>query len=707
MMSCEEFINDFITELRADAAVNQTDTADEFYNKTLDILQENGDFEDPVLYYFGKTGRRNRYMQIDGYCFDEIEKSMTLFIYDFEDSLTPSTLINTQIDTLYKRLLNFLDEVCNGDISDYCDESDTVIELADYLKSRINAEESSDQEILKIKFYIITNKRLSAQVKKLKKGDFNGRPVELNIWHIERFYEIKKSHENETIFIDFQNDFNAQGVPCIKGDIGEDLEYEAYIAIIPGKLLADIYIEYGSRVLEGNIRAFLGSAKAVNNGIKKTIINEPSKFFTYNNGIAATASKIEVSNTSGQLLITKIENLQIINGGQTTASLAEAVLKKQNPTLNGIFVPMKLTVIEDRDTVNEDGVRFYDSMVEKIAKYANKQNATKEADFFSNSPYHVLMEQMSKKYLAPPVNGNVNPTGWYYERAQKKYEQEQIKMTPAEKKRFAAKYPTKQKIKKDEWAKYLYTIEQKPDLVSKGASKLMKIFGPEINEKYKKNRDDFNEFYFKKGVVAAIIFKTVDSYLDKLKRIPGAWYKVGGYKLNIVPYSIAKIMSCIPEGYSLDWMRIWKNQCLYDEFMREIEIVTEITNKFICDSNGVIVTEYCKYSATWEKFKRYPYKLSDAFIQTLIPEHINEELSASHKRAQSESNEIRDIIKIKELGSVYWNELLSEGMRKGLVGYKDISLLKIAADIEKTGIVPSSLQIKAILKIKERLEKEI
>lgn len=418
-----------INNLRTDAMISSTDTADEFYHQALDILEENGEFDSPNLFYFGKSGKRNRTMQIDGYCFDETDKSLVLIIFDFEDSPDPGTITNSQIDVLYKRMLNFLDEVLYGNLGDYCDASDDVLKLARLIKSRLSVSDVSPDYILKIKFYIITNKYLSTKVKKIKQDAFADRPVEINLWYLERFFELNQQANNEPILIDFRKQFNTYGIPCIKGEIGDNLGYTAYIAIISGKLLADIYIEYGSKVLEGNVRAFLGTSgsKSVNSGIKRTIINEPTRFFTYNNGIAATAANIELETIDGQLYITHVEDLQIINGGQTTATLAEAVLKKNNPTLDGIFVPMKLTVINDRDSVEEDGIRFYDAMVERIARYANSQNKVTAADFFSNSPYHIAMEQMSKKYLAPPVNGSPNPTGWYYERTKKKYDQEQLK----------------------------------------------------------------------------------------------------------------------------------------------------------------------------------------------------------------------------------------------------------------------------------------
>lgn len=701
-MAIEEFSRDFLKELRDDAAFEQTDAADIFYEKTLEVLKDNGEFDDPVLHFFYKKGKSNRIMQIDGYAFDETDKSLILLIYDFVDSDSPGTLTNTQLDALYKRLRSFIDEVCNGNIENYCDDSDDIIKLSKIIKRRLMSDDAYVDSLLKIKFYIITNKVLSNKVKKLRQEDFNGKPVELNIWHLERFYEIEMSNKNEPIVIDLKNDFNTNGIPCIKGEIGEDLGYKAYIAIIPGRLLADIYIEYGSKVLEGNVRAFLGTAgsKSVNSGIRRTIINEPNKFFTYNNGIATTAARIETTEINGQLHITEIEDLQIINGGQTTASLAEAVLKKTNVDLDGIFVPMKLTVIEDRETVDEDGVRFYDFMVERIARYANSQNKVTAADFFSNSPFHILMEQMSKKYLAPPVNGNPNPTGWYYERTKKKYNQEQMKMTKAEKARFAQKYPKKQIIKKEDLAKYIYAIECKPDLVAKGRNWVIKDFGASINEIYKKDKSKFNEYYFKKCVAATILYRGVDAYLEKLKRIPDAWYQTGGYKMDIVPYSISKIVSCIPSGYTIDWMRIWNYQEIYPSLMAEIEKITKITNDFICDSHGVIVTEYCKKNETWENYKNVPYTLSEAFLNSLVPISVEKEKEESAKYDQKGTNEVKDGMALINKGTDYWQSLLSQAMEKNMLSFKEISLLKIVVNGTE---LPSASQTKKIIQIEKKI----
>ena len=234
----------------------------------------------------------------------------------------------------------------------------------------------------------------------------------------------------------------------------------------------------------------------------------------------------------------------------------------------------------------------------------------------------------------------------------------------------------------------------------------MKDFGASINETYKKNKEIFNEFYFKKCIAAAIIFKSVDNYLEQLKKIPGAWYKVGGYKLNIVPYSISKLIHSIPEGYTLDWMKIWQKQAVSAAFMDEIEKITKITNDFICDSHGIIVTEYCKKKDTWDEFKNIPYKLSEAFLDELLTETENYEQENSAKKEQKELNNISVEIEVVKMGAEYWQHLLDVGMKKSALNGKEISLLKVGADMNKTGKLPSSAQAKLMMEIRKKLDSE-
>ena len=747
-MDYQEYKQDFLETLRNDSAISGADTEDEFLNRTLGILSDFNEIEDPIRVGMGDKKAGSRVIRIDGYSFDEVDHSLILLISDFQDSFSTENLTMTRVDELYWRLYNFLDEVCNGNIDKYFDDSDDILKISRLIRKRMKAAGDDPEMLLKIKFYIITNKELSTALlntnllettirktkgkskttkstKKIKKADFNDKPLEINLWHLERFFEMENSNNNDPIVIDVKNDFpelGYNGIPCIKGNIGDDLGYEAYIAIIPGKLLASIYIEHGSKVLEGNVRAFLGTngSKSVNSGIKRTINTDPTKFFTYNNGIATTAADVEIEEINGETLITRIVDLQIINGGQTTASLAEAVLKKTNTELEGIFVPMKLTVIEDRESENDEGVRFYDQMVQAIAKYANSQNKVTAADLFSNDPFHIWMEKMSKKYLAPPAQYAV-PTGWYYERSRKKYLQEQIKLRSDESKRFTLKYPKKQIINKEQLAIYLTAIDMKPHIVSKGKNWVMKEFGAKIGSDYRTNKAMFNEFYFKKCICSAIIFRTVDNYLetnkDSAKKPTGFWYKSGGYKGNIVPYTIAKILSCIPKGYTLNWDYIWQKQSLSPVFMREVEIVTKITNDFICDSHGIIVTEYCKRPTTWDEFRdNIKYELSQEFLNELMPESVMKEQEVAAKVEQKEINDLQVVMDVVSKGVEYWNNLLNIGVQKSLVSYQEQTAIKQVINMTQTGNVPVSASgkvpyqtmntIKIVLGVKDKLESE-
>lgn len=735
-MDYQEYKEDFLNTLRADSVHSGTDTEDEFLNHTLDLLMDFNELDSPEMTGMGdKKGKGGRLMRADGYCFDETDHSLILLISDFQDSREPDKLTRTRVDELYWRLYYFLDEVCNGNISTYFDDSDDVLKISDYIHRRMNAQHDDPQLILKVKFYILTNKELDTRLlstnllettisntrgkkkkakttKKIKKENFNGKPLEIALWYPERFFEMENSNNNEPIVIDVAEDYGCNGIPCIKGNIGDNLDYEAYIAIIPGKLLADIYIEHGSRVLEGNVRAFLGTggSKSVNSGIRRTINTDPTKFFTYNNGIATTASDVETNSVDGQLYITKIVDLQIINGGQTTASLAEAVLKKTNTDLKGIYVPMKLTVIDDRESEDENGIRFYDAMVQSIAKFANSQNKVTAADLFSNDPFHIQMEQMSKRYLAPPGQSAV-PTGWYYERSRKKYKQEQIKLSKDSQKRFQSKFPKSQVITKEQLAMYITTVfSLRPDIVSKGKNWTMKAFGTEISETYKKNKEAFNEFYFKRCICAAIIYRTVDSYLethkDSARKPTGFWYKTGGYKLNIVPYSIAKIISSIPEGLSLDWIQIWNKLAISPAFMREIEIVTKMTNDFICDSNGVIVTEYCKKLSTWEEFRdKIGYSPSADFLRKLISTAEVKEYEHDAKSDKKEDNNLKNIMDIINRGADYWQNLVRIAQNNRIsVSYQELTAIKQLIDMSVTGKLPITASGKVPSKVTKAVQ---
>ena len=695
-MEIDDFRREFVERIRSDASLNSTDPNDEFIQYGVSILEEYDSFPDPDVHYYGNKGSRGRIMQFNAFAFDEADGSICLLISEFNNSEEPISLTDSRLDQLYMRLRYFIEEVYQGDISKYCDDSDRTIDIARKIKKLIG-QSNFESSVLKFKFYIITNSILSSRVKYINKEDLFGRPVEINIWHLERFYELYNSENSEAIEINV-TDFGIKGIQCLKANMTDCNDYDAYLAIVPGKFLADIYLKFGSRLLQGNVRAFLSLKNNVNKGIRKTIITEPEKFFTYNNGIATIAQSITISEDGTQ--ITTLKDLQIINGGQTTASMASAVVKKDNEFLANIFVPMKLTVLNYSEKSMVDDVdKTYQEMIRKISECANSQTKVTSADFFSNHKFHVDMEKlaMSAKNFAPPVNGNPFPTIWFYERSRGKWDQEQMKMTQSQRDKYVMKYPKKQVVKKEQLAKCLNIIRGYPCVACDNVTNNMKLMAPYIDEICNNHPEQINDFFFKQCICAVIIFKDVETMVAKQP-----WYPTGGNRAQIVPYTISKILSCIPPNKSIDYDMIWKNQRLYPSFVYEVEKVAYLAHLFLEESGGVIAREYARHQKTWEKFRddsKYMYPLSPAFIGDLTDIKIVREEKNRAGRERKFNDGVDLSVKVFSLGYDYWSSVYRKIEKERVVNFSDKQFVMSIADFMRRGNLPSTAQTKRLVKI--------
>ena len=221
-----------------------------------------------------------------------------------------------------------------------------------------------------------------------------------------------------------------------------------------------------------------------------------------------------------------------------------------------------------------------------------------------------------------------------------------------------------------------------------------------IDKKYQAQSEYFNTEFFKKCVCYTILYRTTDRIVNKAE-----WYNVGGYKLNIVPYTISKIISAIPSGYTLDFDRIWRKQELYPSLVKEINRVAQITNEFIQKSSGVIVTEYCKKEETWNKYKTVPCHFSQDFIDDLIPLAIVEDKMKAEIKSEKLSKDLNIEGEIIRLGGEYWRTLIAEGLKRKILSPMEIDLLNIAASSDTPHPkIASPKQAKLIWKIRKKLE---
>lgn len=698
-MTIDEFRKEFIQEIRSESLIKNDIPSNVFLETMSEHLQNMDYIFNPTIMQFNKQRTQGKTMKFDLYSYDEYDKSLVLLINDYDDDDESSYLVPSEINQMTSRMLNYLEETYNGTIFKFLDPSEDVYKLSNELNEKLTRDyinANNDDSIEKIKLFIITNRKLSKLVKNTKLDDFYGKRVELNVWGIERIFDVYNSgRDKEPIVIDFER-LNGAGIPFLKADFGEVKDYDAYLTIIPGKLLAEIYWEHGSRLLEGNVRAFLSNKGKVNKGIRYTIINAPDRFFTYNNGIACTAKQIELSSNGDHIL--KIEDLQIINGGQTTASLTSA-WKKDKANLDNIYVPMKLTIVKSE---------LYDEMIQNISRFANSQNKVTDADLFSNHAFHREIEKLSRETPAPPKLGEVHNSYWYYERARGKYQQSKFKLnTDAKLREYERKYPKSQVITKEDLAKYLMAgIYMRPDWVSKGRAKNMTEFASLINKEWVKDKTVFNQVYFKNAVCYAILYKSTDHLVSN-----APWYSKGGIKLNIVPYTVAKLISCLPEGYMIDLNRIWRDQSIYKSLEYELTIIAQHANDFINDSRGVIPTEFAKKEDTWERFKAISHTFSKEFMQDLVRiGTLTSQMNLAQKSVR-ESEKVALEIKIYELAQsenkMYWQRLLKEGNLRGLISVTENEIIsnyicELVKPVPKR--LPTQIHYKIAWDVRKRLE---
>lgn len=687
-MDVNEFRSELLEEVHLNASMNGTSPREEFlalYSSALIDAEELEDFEQLAFEGIGTRGRR---IQIDGYCYDELDNCLEIIICPFTDSIETETLTVTDANTFFRRAQAFVEESRSGFLLENGEESSPGYGLAVDIKQRYF-------NVSRYKFYIVTDMVMSNRIKEIPENMISGIPTEYHIWDIARLQELLASKTGkEDITINLK-DFSAWGIPCLEA--GSTSEYIAYLCNIPGKILADLYNRYGGRLLEGNVRSFLTVKGKINKGIRNTILNEPSMFFAYNNGIAATASDVKLEKTATGTFIVQITGLQIVNGGQTTVSLATALLNDRDRAdeLRSIFVPMKLSVVSPEKAVG---------LIPNIAKYANAQNKVSDADFFSNHAFHVRMEEFSRRLMAPAVMGNQYGTLWYYERARGQFRQEQAHMTKAEKNRFLTRNPKSQMFTKTDLAKFHEIYRMLPHQVSTGAQKNFMKFADWAAEAWEKNDTVFNEDFFKRIVSLNILFKKTDSIV---KYAP--WYELG-YKAQVVAYTLSLLLYVIQRDHPdlvFDFRGVWNHQSITYATELQIAEISQKVYEYLIDPKREVqnVTEWAKREVCWKGVKELPITLRNDFIKELIPASIQKEAERDAKNIQKQDNKVSAMVAVAEYGVDKWKELLQWGIDNRVLTPVDISFVKTALAMEQ-GKFPSERQCAKILQVLEKARLE-
>ncbi|MEQ9090545.1 MAG: AIPR family protein [Balneola sp.] len=681
-MEFNDFYDNYMQDIYARAGSKADFTEEQFTEEMCDFLVDQAVIESYDSCFYKKT---HQGIRVDAWNYNKDKQELCLFICDFTPSKELRSLTQTDADTFLKRAERFFFKAITEEFYQDLEESLPIYGTArDIAKNK--------DKIRKVKFYLLSNASFSSRFKGISDRSIEGFESSYDIWDISRRARIEESgKEKEDIIINF-SDFVDGGIKYLPAFTDSE-SCKSYLLALPGSLLAEVYDKYGERLLEQNVRTFLQFRGKVNKGIRNTIKNEPDMFFAYNNGLTVTAEKTEVENGRMQ----SVKNLQIVNGGQTTASIFMSYLQeknKENIDLSKVYVQVKMTVIKP-ELVNE--------VVPEISRFANTQNRVSNSDFFSNHPFHKRIEDFSRRILAPSADGSLTETYWFYERARGQYANRQAKMTQSQKKKFQIRNPKSQKFTKTDLAKFENSFAKMPHFVSKGAQWNFGKFAEEISGKddspglWDKNDLQFNEMYFKQLIAKTIMFKFLDKNLMRQD-----WY--GGYKANIVTYTLAKFNHEVSrKGKFVDLMGIWQKQKLSTVLQDQLLELAEFVNNIITDTEEN-VTQYCKKTVCWQRVKDFSFTLSQSVIEELIDSSEIQHKKKHAKRDQKILNKINFQIKVYNKGQEYWSKLYSWASKSNIFSDKEMSILATTSRMNTSP--PSEKQCRVILQLEDKAKEE-
>jgi hypothetical protein len=687
MSEYEEFHRELIADIQGEADVGGTYTTEAFFEKMGEILTEAGELDGADFAYFEGTGSDRTAMQVDGYGGDprEAQGILSLIICDFQVTDGVRRLQAAPLKSLFNRLVSFLRHARKDGFRERLEETSSGFMLADLIATTWSS-------ISKIKLIVVTNaeKRVFADAKPA--GTIDNKPVTYTVWDLARIEKyVRSGQTREDLLIDLEKDFGG-AIPVLRASMG-DAALESYIAVIRGSQLADIYEKWGTRLLEANVRSFLQARGKVNRGIRDTLEDQPEMFFAYNNGITATADDVQIRQTEDGPVLVSADNLQIVNGGQTTASIHAS--RRQRPKrpkarLDEVHVQMKLNVVPP-ETAEE--------VIPNISLYANSQNKVNDADLASNHPFQMRVQEFSRRILAPKGESSYQETKWFYERARGQYPDERGRRTDAERKKFDLEYPRVQYFTKTDLAKFENSWAGMPHVVSQGAQKNFVAFQREIAKEWKKSETRFDETWFKRMIAKAIIFRRLE------KAVPQQpWYE-GGYRANIVTYSMAKLAHDMEEkGKVVDLDRIWRQQAVPEPVEDALLLAAAEAHDVITHPpEGVRnMSEWAKKQACWAQFQQreldYPtglkdYLLTPAEAASAVDEERKKKAVTSGIEAQST---------VVNLGAAFWKSALEWGKAHRLVTPKEAGVLETCSRIPDR--LPSEKQCVIAVEVIERLE---
>jgi hypothetical protein len=657
----EDGLNNFAEELRTEVEeavlAGEPYSEPEFTRVVLDRLAEEGVIENPTLLDQEGSFGTAKY-KITGFSLDEEEERLVLVTTIYKDQSPPQAIPLDEIRLAAERAVRFftcsargLHEKIEPSLTDASELARKLYELRDRI-SFIRALVLSDG--------LVGSRSLDDMV-------VDGTRVTYELYGIERLFRVLgEGVSREDIVVDL-TEHATGGVPCLPAP-AVDGSYQGYLAALPGAALADAYERYGTRLLELNVRAFLGVSgrKSVNAGLRATLKEEPANFMAFNNGIVATVDHIEIDSSGGIPRIKKLHGLQIVNGGQTTASIHRA-RRIDGQKLHAVLVPAKIIVVPADDLSR---------MVAAISRSANSQNTVQPADFSANDPFHVRVEHLANNVWLTDGTGR-----WFYERARGSYgaQEARASVRATSKRTFAKETPKDRRFAKTDLAKYLNVWEGHPDQVSYGNQKNFQLFMQRQRDA-KLDVDQLDEDWFRRLIAIAIIFRAT----VKIVRAE----KFAAYQANIAAYTVA----CLSwqTGGRIDFDEVWRRQAISGELASMLKAWAHEIDALLRDTAGArMPTEAAKRPETWEAVRNRAPELQDPLPPELAAQNTATRAASTGKSAKPATGltavDLAMINETRAIGAQTWLEIAAWGQKSKAINYTLVGISRSMAELAVGG----------------------
>lgn len=588
----QKFYIDIQEEINSTLITEEEGTNPEqvFTELALSFLSDAGETENYRVCFDEKISKRGVEHKINGYSLYENYETLDLFVTIYNGDSSIQSVTKGDVDKTIDRAVKFFR---NAIYKDYVNEIEESSEIFDLAQTLANVPEVKEY-LTRVNIFLITNGEVKADLK--TSDTVAGYTVFYRTIDINYLFNLS---DKSRVPIEINFEQSGYKVPCIVNET-ENSDYQSWLAIIPGLALADIYEQYGARLLEQNVRSFLQFTGKINKGIRNTILKEQHMFMAFNNGIAATAEEVTITdlpNNQGKA-IAQVKDFQIVNGGQTTASVYHT-WKKDKVDISNVFVPVKLTIVKNRDNFSE--------IVGRIAEYANTQNRVSASDLSSNRENHVLIEKLSRTIWAPPISGETTQTRWFFERSRGQYKNDRNRfgITPSKRKQFDKQNPRSQMFTKELLAKYINTYEEVytgkklvvgPHIVVRGSQKNYAQF---LNYNFSFKPDNI---WFEDLVAKALLFKNAEKIYGVK---PNA---IGDMRYITVPYAIAWLG--LKLDYKLDLYKIWKQQSVSEILKDKLhEVMSKIEDYIKTQAPGSLYGEWAKKEDCWNRIKNEDFNI--------------------------------------------------------------------------------------------------